>query len=98
MWIGILGFPIKHPGSSSYDFNFILERVKQKLVGWKANMLSLVGRTVLIQASSAAIPSYIMQCNKFLGESWMGLTGLIEISYRVPRKLQGKYIGLDGKK
>ena len=55
-----LGFPIKHPGSSSHDFNFILERVKQKLAGWKANMLSLAGRTVLIQASSATIPSYIM--------------------------------------
>jgi len=58
-----LGFPIKHPGSSSHDFNFILERVKQKLAGWKANMLSLAGQTVLVQASSAIIPSYIMQCN-----------------------------------
>ena len=32
-----LGFPIKHPGSSSQDFNFVLDRVKQKLSGWKAN-------------------------------------------------------------
>ena len=58
-----LGFHIKHLGSSSHDFNFILERVKHKLAGWKANMLSLAGRTILIQASLAAIPSYIMQCN-----------------------------------
>ena len=57
-----LGFPLKHPGSSSQEYNFILDRVKQKLSGWKANMLSLAGRSVLIQASSAAIPSYIMQC------------------------------------
>ena len=56
-----LGFPIKHSGTSSYDFNYILERVKQKLAGWKANMLSLVGRVVLIQASSTSIPSYVMQ-------------------------------------
>ena len=26
-----LGFPLKHPGSSSQDYNFILDRVKQKL-------------------------------------------------------------------
>ena len=56
-----LGFPIKHPGSSSQDFNFVLDRVKQKLSGWKANMLSLAGRVVLIQASSSSIPSYVMQ-------------------------------------
>ena len=56
-----LGFPIKHPGSSSQDFNFVLDRVKQKLSGWKANMLSLASRVVLIQASSSSIPSYVMQ-------------------------------------
>ena len=57
-----LGFPLKHPGSSSQEYNFILDRVKQKLSGWKANMLSLAGRTVLIQASLATVPSYVMQC------------------------------------
>ena len=57
-----LGIPIKHPGSAPQDFNFILDRVKNKLAGWKANLLSLVGRAVLIQASSAAIPAYVMQC------------------------------------
>lgn len=54
-----LGFPLKQLGSSSNDCNFILDRVKQKLSRWKANMLSLVGHLVLIQASSAAIPSYV---------------------------------------
>lgn len=43
-----LGIPIKHPGSSSLDYNFILDRVKNKLTGWKANLLSLAGRAVLI--------------------------------------------------
>ena len=55
-----LGIPIKQPGSSSQDFNFILDRVKKKLAGWKANMLSLAGRSVLIQASLATIPTYVM--------------------------------------
>ena len=43
-----LGFLIKHPGATTQDFNFILHRVKQKLAGWKANMLSLAGWAVLI--------------------------------------------------
>ena len=43
-----LGFRLKHPGSSSQEYNFILDRVKQELSGWKANMLSQAGRSVLI--------------------------------------------------
>ena len=82
-----LGIPIKHPGSSSQDFNFILDRVKNKLAGWKANLLSLAGRAVLIQASLAAIPAYVMQCthilNKILkGVDWVNknfLWGFVEV-------------------
>ena len=58
-----LGIPLKVPGDSSNEFNFILDRVKQKLASWKANLLSLARRNMLIQASTAAIPSYVMQCN-----------------------------------
>ena len=57
-----LGIPIRQLGMSSSEYNFILDRVKQKLSSWKANLLSLVGRAVLIRASSAIIPSYVMQC------------------------------------
>ena len=51
-----LGIPIKSLGLISQDFNFVVDRVKQKLVCWKANMLSLA------QASSSTIPAYVMQC------------------------------------
>ena len=68
-----LGFPLKQPSSSSHDYNFILDRVKQKLSGWKANFLSLAGRRVLIQSSLAAIPSYIMQCSYLPGRVLDGL-------------------------
>ena len=59
-----LGFPIKHKGNSSQDFNFVLDRVKSKLAGWQANLLSMAGKVVLVQASSLAIPAYIMQSNQ----------------------------------
>lgn len=57
-----LGFPIKHSGTKNKDLNFVLDRVRQKLAGWKANLLSLGGRVVLIQASTSTIPAYVMQC------------------------------------
>jgi len=56
-----LGFPIRHAGSSNQDLNFVLDRVKQRLASWKASLLSLAGRKVLIQAATSAILSYIMQ-------------------------------------
>ena len=56
-----LGFPLKHQGASSQDFNFVIERVQSKLQGWKASMLSMAGRVVLSQAVISTIPSYVMQ-------------------------------------
>lgn len=55
-----LGFPLKHSGSQGNDFGFVLDRVKKKLAGWKANLPSMAGRRVLIQASSSTIPTYAM--------------------------------------
>ena len=68
-----LGIPIKHPRSSSQDFNFSLDRVKTKLAGWKANLLFLAGRAVLVQASSAAILAYVMQCTHILNKILEGI-------------------------
>ena len=68
-----LGIPIRQLGMSSREYNFILDRVKQKLLGWKANLLSLARRAMLIQMSSAAIPSYVMQCAAVLGRVLDGI-------------------------
>ena len=57
-----LGIPIRQQGSSPNDFNFILDKMKQKLAGWKSNLLSMAGRAVLIQSSLSTIPAYVMQC------------------------------------
>lgn len=55
-----LGFPLKHTGVRKHDFDCVLDKVK-KMAGWKANLLSMVGRLVLIHASSSTIPNYVMQ-------------------------------------
>ena len=56
-----LGFPLKQPSSTGHDFDFIIDRVKSKLAGWKANLLSMAGRIVLTAVVSTAILAYIMQ-------------------------------------
>ena len=56
-----LGFPVQYKNSSSRDFDFILERVQNKLQDWKANLLSMAGRLILTKTMISAIPSYLMQ-------------------------------------
>lgn len=56
-----LGFPLKHPGSTSHDFDFVIKRVQTKLQGWKSSLLSMVRRVILTQSITSAIPSYLMQ-------------------------------------
>ena len=54
-----LGFPIKHV-SIPQDFRAIIERMQNRLVGWKSHLLCFVGRLVLTQATLSTIPSYNM--------------------------------------
>jgi ribonuclease HI len=71
-----LGFPIKHIGSSSQDYDFVVERVQSKLTGWKANLLSMQGRVILAQSVTSAIPSYVMQGGLLPGKTLAALDRL----------------------
>jgi hypothetical protein len=57
-----LGFPIMHKNRSHFEFNFLMEKVQERLAGWKTSLLSLASRLVLIKAAVTPIPEYIMQC------------------------------------
>ncbi|GJU11276.1 ribonuclease H [Tanacetum coccineum] len=56
-----LGLPSIH-GRKGELFSFILEKVLQKMQGWKQKLLSQVGHEILIKAVIQAIPLYAMQC------------------------------------
>ena len=77
-----LGIPIKHPSPSSQDFNFVLERVQQKLASWKANLLSLAGRSVLVKHVSSTIPNNVMHCAHLPNKLLKALIESIGIFYR----------------
>ena len=56
-----LGFPIRHKGATRNQFNFVAERVINKLFEWKAKLLSFASRTVLVKSVMSAIPNHVMQ-------------------------------------
>ena len=55
-----LGFPIKHRGAARNRLYFVVERVLNKLSGWKAKFLSFARRFVLVKSVMSAIPNYVM--------------------------------------
>ena len=71
-----LGVPIIVKGRDKRPFDFIIERVRDKLVGWKASTLSLAGGCTLIQAVTMAILTHIMQCAMLLGKIYKELDKL----------------------
>ena len=56
-----LGFPIKH-NSIPQDFWVVVERIQNRLAGWKTHLLSFAGRFVLTQTTLSTILNYSMQC------------------------------------
>ena len=56
-----VGFPLKHRGVPRNPYNFIVERVMNKLAGWKSKYLSFAWWVVLIKSIMLAIPNHVMQ-------------------------------------
>jgi hypothetical protein len=57
-----LGMPTQIGQSKQIGFNFIMNKVKSRLKGWKERLLSFAGRGILISAVIQALPTYIMSC------------------------------------
>ncbi|GMJ08752.1 hypothetical protein HRI_004544400 [Hibiscus trionum] len=56
-----LGVPLLHGRITKNTYRYLIQRVADKLTGWKARMLSFAGRIVLAKSVLAAIPMYAMQ-------------------------------------
>lgn len=59
-----LGIPSDWGGSKKEMFAWILARVNMKLESWKENLLTKVGKEILIKAVVQAIPQYAMSIFK----------------------------------
>lgn len=56
-----LGVPILHEKVNIRSFQFILDKVDQRLSNWKVKTLSFAGRLTLTKSVGQALPSYVMQ-------------------------------------
>lgn len=56
-----LGIPLHVGRVKKEDFSYILEKLKVRLSGWKANLLNMTGRATLVQTTLTTIPLYTMQ-------------------------------------
>jgi hypothetical protein len=57
-----LGMPTQIGHSKQAVFRFIMDKVRNKLKGWKEKHLSFTGRAILISAVIQALPTYVMSC------------------------------------
>lgn len=55
-----LGVPLIHSKVSKRNYQYIIERLSKKLVGWKADSLNLMGRATLVKYVTSTIPYYTM--------------------------------------
>ncbi|KAF7841372.1 ribonuclease H [Senna tora] len=56
-----LGVPLIHGRVNRHTYNFIVDKVRNRLASWKCNSLSLAGRITMVQSVASAIPNYAMQ-------------------------------------
>ena len=59
-----LGVPTINGRSSKQEYQYLVDRINDKLAGWKTKTLSMAGRATLIQSSLSTIPCYTMQTTK----------------------------------
>ena len=57
-----LGLPFFIRRSKKQVFATLMERIGQKLAGWKGKLLSMGGKEILIKSGAQAIPTYTIGC------------------------------------
>ncbi|CAI0546181.1 unnamed protein product [Linum tenue] len=56
-----LGVPVLHGRVTKQTYKYILDRLDNKLAGWKATSLSFAGRVTLARSVLSSLPTYAMQ-------------------------------------
>ncbi|KAL2963186.1 hypothetical protein AAZX31_17G186400 [Glycine max] len=65
-----LGVPIFHNKPSPNTFQFMIDKVHQRLSAWKVKSISFVGIMTLTKSVLQALPTYVMQTTIFPKSIW----------------------------
>jgi hypothetical protein len=57
-----LGLPVYVGRARAKTFEYLKDRIWQKIQGWKEKMLTKAGKDILIKACAQAIPTFAMSC------------------------------------
>lgn len=57
-----LGLPIHFGRSKTAIFDFLKEKLTNKLVSWRSKLLSSAGKKILIKVVAQTVPLYVMNC------------------------------------
>lgn len=68
-----LGVPLFSGRISPRSFPELFDNVTTRLASWEAKLLSMVGRTTLIQSVTSALPNHIMQAHWLPTSTWKTL-------------------------
>lgn len=63
--VNYLGLPTQLGKSKRRDLNYTVERIREKLYGWKKKNLSYAGKITLIKAIIQVIPTHATSAFKF---------------------------------
>ena len=91
-----LGFPIFHKGCNFSAFYFVIDKVQSKLAEWKAKVLFLVGRLVLVKSASTLYQITIYNAMLSLLRLVQLSIRFIEISFGALPKIRESCILLTG--
>ncbi|KAL9691520.1 hypothetical protein QQ045_011944 [Rhodiola kirilowii] len=72
-----LGPPVNFSNNKTEIFKFIVDRMWQKVQGWKEKTLSMAGKETLIKSILKAIPTYAMMCYKLSASLCKRIVGII---------------------
>ena len=56
-----LGAPLHYDRVSNLNYQFIIDKVNQRLSNWKTSNLSIVGRVTLTKCIIQVMPTYVRQ-------------------------------------
>jgi hypothetical protein len=60
-----LGVPLHYDNLTREDIQPLVDKILNKIAGWKGNLLSLAARVVLIKSCLTSIPIYLLSFIKF---------------------------------